>query len=127
MSASLAQSARVAAIIVLCKAGQIYLRVRTGHWESFSHFRLLLCSYFLPLDDLLFDVALALAPILFFVCASFADFEAGFAPLAFIFTDVSSYFARMPSRTHLAEAGMPSPNATDLNLVANSGYSILSN
>src|SRR6266536_2182494 len=71
----------------------------------------------LPVLDVIFFIILTAV----FFGAAFMDFVLTAADLALRlllpfpldFTG-ATYFARIPSRTHLAEAGMPSPYATDL-------------
>ena len=88
VSAALAECAGVSAVIIFCKTGKIHICGRASHGEWLSHKYMLLSSSAISCAD----SALAGLPS----CI------------------LAAYFARMPSRTHFAEAGMPSPYATDL-------------
>src|SRR6266487_1230591 len=70
---------------------------------------LLSLSYFF-LDNF-FDKGLSVLDVIFFIILTAADWALGLLlPFPLDFTG-ATYFARIPSRTHLAEAGMPSPYA----------------
>src|SRR5215212_4939454 len=100
VSAALAERGRVSAVIIFRKAGKVHVCIggRASHREWLCHD-----------NKLLFSTSWKSSARL---------------PFPFAFTG-AMYLARMPSRTHLAEAGMPSPTATDLKNGARCGYSMV--
>src|SRR5688572_9478689 len=115
MTAALAQCGRVAAVIPFRKPDKVHVRGRTSHGKRLSHNVFLLSLfYFLSPDALCAETVAASSIAVGSVWL--------FPPLN---PALGAYLARMPSRTHLAEAGIPSPYATDLNRPAFSGYSIV--